>query len=102
MLLSIKSLFAAKERINLRFSGFAFDNGFTFEAQRMISQLGLLGWMRVVANQGIEIEVEGPRPKLEKLAQDLRARAGAFRLNRMDMDWKAYSGKLEDFRVRNN
>ena len=102
MLLAIKSLFASKQRVYIRFQGFGFDRGFVFNTQRLISELGLLGWMHVVDTQGIAIEVEGPRPKLEALIENLRAKASIARLTRMDVDWKEFSGKLEDFRVRNN
>ena len=102
MLLALKSLFASKERVYLRLLGTAIDRGFGFEAQRLISELGLLGWMHVVQGQGLAIEVEGPRPKLEKLIQDLRVRATRARIARLELDWRKFTGTLEDFRVRSN
>jgi len=102
MLLAIKSIFAAKERVYIRFMGYLHNSDFQFSSQRAISELGLLGWMRVSSNQGVEIEVEGPRPKLDALVDKLKVLATRARLSSMAVSWKPFTGTLNDFRVRNN
>jgi len=102
MLMGLKSLFSPKERLYASFYGFGYEQSFVNYAQMKTAELGLLGWMNVVPNQSVEIEVEGPRIKLEKLLELLRGAAPRARLYRMEMSWRPFTGKLQDFRVRNN
>lgn len=60
--------------------------------------LGLTGYVRNVArSDGVEVEAEGERAKLEQLIKYLHQGPRAARVDKVDVRWGAYSGCFTDF-----
>ncbi|MFA5317079.1 MAG: acylphosphatase [Dehalococcoidales bacterium] len=64
-------------------------------------ELGLSGYVRNLPDgKRVEIQVEGERPKLEKLVDYLRVGPPGSRVDRVAANWQAYVGNTKDFNVR--
>jgi acylphosphatase len=62
--------------------------------------LGLTGYVRnVTYSGGVEVEAEGEKAKLEQLIGHLQRGPRAARVDRVDVQWRPYSGRFADFRV---
>jgi acylphosphatase len=71
--------------------------GFT---ERRATGLGLAGWIRNLADGGVEVLAEGPRPRIEELLALLRQGPPGARVDALDAEWGTATGEYEGFRIR--
>ena len=62
-------------------------------------ELGLKGWVRNVGFNQVEVLAEGPREKLDKLVLALHTGPRLSQVEKVDVEWKDYSGLLNRFTV---
>lgn len=60
-------------RRRFRFSGFVQGVGFRYEAQRIASQLDLVGWVRNQRDGSVVVELEGPANYIEAFLLSIEA-----------------------------
>jgi acylphosphatase len=64
-------------------------------------RLGLTGYVRNLASgDAIEVQVEGTKPQLHRLLEQLRTGPPGACVRKVEVDWSEYSGQFEDFRIR--
>jgi acylphosphatase len=99
MLTTLRSLFAPKLRAIIVVRGAVTRDRYDFQAQCLCRDLNLLGWMRVIPHSLIEIDVEGPKPRLDKLLNGLRTTARG-QVTGIEVSYAPYKGAYHHFRVR--
>jgi acylphosphatase len=63
------------------------------------SDLGLDGWVRNLPTGDVDLEAEGPRPRLMELLRDLRVGPPASRVRDVHAEWAPARG-LRGFEIR--
>jgi len=77
--------------------GVFFRSGTVAEARR----LGLKGWVANAEDGTVELEAEGGREALDELLAWLHCGPPSARVERVEFEWKAKSGRYPDFRAVN-
>jgi acylphosphatase len=68
--------------------------------ERRAAELGLAGYVRNLPGGGLEVQAEGERDSLEKLAFYLRTEPPRARVDRVETVWQDYTGDFAGFEVR--
>jgi acylphosphatase len=61
--------------------------------------LGLAGWVRNLPTGEVDMEVEGPRPRLERFVRDLQNGPPASRVRHVHVEWAPARG-LSGFEIK--
>jgi len=68
---------------------------------RHARSLGLTGYVRnLLLEPAVEVVAEGERPDLERLLRELEVGPRGARVERVDVNWREYSGAYSRFEVR--
>ncbi len=73
--------------------------GYRYFVLDRVRGTGLRGWVRNLADGSVECVAEGPRPRLERLLQELRKGPRSARVGDVEVDWEPARGDLPAFRV---
>ena len=65
-------------RAQIYFSGHVQGVGFRYMTQRLASGLGLSGWVKNLANGGVEAVIEGEQAKIEELLRQVKEQFGGY------------------------
>lgn len=69
--------------------------------QGQARELGLTGYVRNLAGgTSVEVRAEGEKEKLEKLVGYLHIGPEGSRVENVDVEWSAFEGVCEEFKVR--
>ena len=74
--------------------------GFRYFAYRCASKLGLTGWVRNNSDGSVESEVEGDRSAVETYINELEAGPLWGRVTKVDVEYKSYEEKYNDFDIK--
>ena len=74
--------------------------GYRFFTQRVAEELKLSGWVRNLYDGRVQVEVEGPREKVEELLARLRVGPRLSSVTDVAVTWKAASGSMRGFTVK--
>jgi acylphosphatase len=66
---------------------------------RNAASLGLMGTVRNLPDNSVEITAEGDKKQLEKLTDLLKHGPPAARVDNLELTWTGYSGQYSDFSV---
>lgn len=87
-------------RIHIFVSGLVQGVFFRSETKAKAQELGLLGWVKNLADGRVEILTEGEKEKLEKLIEWVKKGPASARVNGLDVEWQKYKGEFENFEIR--
>ena len=73
--------------------------GYRFFTQRIAEELKLSGWARNLPDGRVQVEVEGPRVRVEELLARLRVGPRLASVTDVAVTWKAASGTARDFTI---
>ncbi|MHB8110163.1 MAG: acylphosphatase [Syntrophorhabdaceae bacterium] len=89
-----------KARVHIIVQGIVQGVFFRYRTQQKAIELGCTGWVKNLADGGVEIICEGERQAVEKLAEWARiGPSGAF-VEKCDISWEAYTGGFHSFEIR--
>ena len=88
--------FKAKIRVNGKVQGVWFR---AFTRDRA-TELGLTGWVQNETDGTVYLEVEGNKPKLELLMNELRSGPGRSFVDDVKADWTPAEDKWKEFTIR--
>ncbi len=72
---------------------------FRYNTRKKALELGLSGWVRNVPDGTVEILVEGPRDKVERLIDWARVGPPLARVTKVDVQWEDYKGEFDSFEI---
>lgn len=72
---------------------------FRVETQKAARRLGVTGWVRNQLDGTVEALIEGPREDVEALIAWCHQGPSMSRVDRVDVDWKEYTGAFDRFDV---
>lgn len=68
---------------------------------RLAKSLGLRGYVRNLPQMnGVEVNAEGPKEKLEELIRQLEVGPPESLVEHMDVKWSAFTGQFSNFEIR--
>ena len=73
--------------------------GYRFFAQRAAEELKLSGWVRNLPDGRVQVQVEGPRARVEELLARLRVGPRLASVTDVAVTWKAASGSVRGFTI---
>jgi len=73
---------------------------FRYHTVRAAQPLGVVGWVRNLADGTVEVRAEGLRESLERLATWLEDGPDFARVTRLDLAWTEPHGGLDRFEIR--
>jgi acylphosphatase len=88
------------QRLQAKVYGRVQGVNFRYYTQLTATQLGVVGWVRNLADGSVEVMAEGARDSLDKLLAFLRQGPPAAHVNSIDVEWREPSGEFRDFQVR--
>ena len=80
-------------------SGDVHGVGYRAFAQRAAKDLGLSGWVRNLYDGRVQVEVEGPRAKVEELLARLRRGPSLATVTDVSVTWKTPTGSAQGFTI---
>jgi acylphosphatase len=90
----------ASSRLHVSVTGRVQNVGFRAHVEYGARQLGLTGWVRNVGYDKVEAVAEGPRDKLERLAEIVIAGPRGSRVDESQVEWQEPTGEFTYFIVR--
>ena len=90
----------AKAAVHIIVHGHVQGVGFRSFVHMRALPLHIAGWVRNCADGTVEIWAEGPRDKLERLAQQVQKGPRYGLVSRLDVDWQQPENLLRDFHIR--
>lgn len=73
--------------------------GFRYFAERVAQSLGLVGYVRNLPDGSVEVYAEGEKDSLQILGSRLRRGPAFARVDEVQEQWSATTGKYSSFRV---
>ena len=73
--------------------------GYRAFTQLVAKELGLSGWVRNLYDGRVQVEVEGPRAKVEELLARLRRGSSLSSVTDVSVTWKAPTGSVHGFTI---
>ncbi len=74
--------------------------GYRYFVRRQAQSLGVVGWVRNLADNSVEVVAEGERTRLDALVLALERGPSAARVERVDREWSAAEGAFSGFSIR--
>ena len=73
--------------------------GYRAFTHRAAKDLGLSGWVRNLYDGRVQVEVEGPRAKVEELLARLRRGPSLSSVTGVSVTWKTPTGSVQGFTI---
>jgi acylphosphatase len=73
--------------------------GYRAFVQRVASRSGLSGGVKNLDDGGVEVDVEGSRPQVEELIEQLKVGPPAARVSEVDVKWEPPTQHRSNFRI---
>jgi acylphosphatase len=73
--------------------------GYRWFVTDLAGSLGLSGWVRNLADGGVEVHARGPRAILDDLLERLKAGPPGARVEGVEADWPEKGRKFEGFAI---
>lgn len=73
--------------------------GYRAFAVRVAAARGLCGTVRNLDDGRVELDVEGPKERIESLMSDLRTGPPGARVTAVGVEWGRATGRFSDFRI---
>jgi acylphosphatase len=87
------------ERLEARVRGRVQGVFYRASTRERALELGLIGWVRNLADGRVELCAEGPREALERLVAWCREGPPAARVEGVELSWSQARGEMRGFRV---
>ena len=86
-------------RAHIFYSGRVQGVGFRYTAEKIAQDLGLVGWVRNLPDNRVEIVCEGPEEKIELFLQQIRESSLWSFIKNAVCDWEKPTNEFKEFRV---
>jgi len=89
-----------KARLHAIVSGEVQGVFFRAHTEEEARRLGLTGWVMNTSDGGVEVEAEGEKEKLAELLLWLHHGPPAAIVEKVEYEWKEFSGEFSGFKIR--
>lgn len=89
-----------RKRLHIRIKGRVQGVFYRYSTLQEARRLSLKGWVRNTPDGAVEILCEGPEENVLRLVDWCKTGPPGAIVNSVDLDWEAYTGEFEDFRIR--
>ena len=86
-------------RAHIFFSGRVQGVGFRYTAEKIALELGLVGWVKNLSDNRVEVVCEGTEDQIKRLLEDIKQSFLGAYVKKIDCDWEKPTGKFKDFRI---
>lgn len=86
-------------RACLVFTGYVQGVGFRYTVEKIALEIGLLGWVKNLPSNQVEIVCEGTKENIELLVHRIKKSALGPYIKKMSCEWEKPTGKFKDFRI---
>ncbi|HUV04007.1 MAG TPA: acylphosphatase [Armatimonadota bacterium] len=90
----------AQKRFSARIYGRVQGVGFRFFAREVADELGVVGYVRNIADGGVEVVAEGDETLLEEFVDLLKAGPRSAYVSRVELSWGPPTGAYDRFHVK--
>jgi len=87
-------------RAHIRLTGKVQGVGYRAFAQRTAQELALSGYVVNLPDGSVEVDAEGDREQIERFVEQLRLGPPRSRVEKLEIQWKPYSGQFPNFKAR--
>jgi acylphosphatase len=94
-----KSTARASHRAHIFYTGRVQGVGFRFTAERIALEIGLLGWVKNLPDNRVEIVCEGSEIQIQKLLEGVNASFLGPHIKKVTCDWEKPTGQFKDFSI---
>jgi acylphosphatase len=88
------------DRVHICVEGMVQGVGYRYSAQHRAVALGLNGWVRNLPDGRVEMELEGPKPELEQMAEWCAVGPRTARITNVDAKWEHGEPKYHTFQIK--
>jgi len=85
------------KRLHIFYSGQVQGVGFRYTARTIASNLGLVGWVRNLMDDRVEVVCEGEERKIKRFLDDI---ATDFHIKDVQISWQEPTQEFKDFNIR--
>ena len=89
----------AIRRGHIFFSGRVQGVGFRYTAEKIALEIGLVGWVKNIADNRVEIICEGTEDQIELLLEKIKQSFLGAHIKKIACDWEKPTGEFKDFIV---
>lgn len=89
-----------KKRMHVYYSGRVQGVGFRFTAEMLARELGLVGWVKNIADGRVEVVCEGEEAKLNEFLKRIRNSALKDYISNVNVDWSDATNEFTIFDIR--
>ncbi len=86
-------------RAHIKVSGRVQGVFFRAHTQKQAVRLGLTGWVKNLADEGVEILAEGERAKIESFINAVKQGPPLAHVEKAEVIWLDYRGDLNEFKI---
>ena len=88
-----------KTRVHIFISGKVQGVFFRQFIQEKVQELGLVGWVKNLADGRVEVLIEGDREKIDKILIYLKQGPPLSKVEGIDIGYEKYQGEFKDFSI---
>ncbi len=88
------------KRARIHYSGYVQGVGFRFTAINMARNLGLVGWVRNLPGNGVEVVCEGEERVIKKFILKIASGPIGSHVRDTVVEWKESTGEFSAFEIR--
>ncbi len=87
------------ERAHIFYTGRVQGVGFRYTAEKIAMELALVGWVKNLPDQRVELVCEGAKEVIEELLEQIKESHLGPHIRRVECAWEKATGEFKDFRV---
>ncbi len=86
-------------RAHIFFSGRVQGIGFRYTAEEIALEIGLVGWVKNISDNRVELVCEGAEDQIKLLLEKIKQSFLGQHIKKIVCDWEKPTGEFKDFRV---
>ena len=94
-----KKITAEFTRAHILYSGRVQGVGFRYTAEKIALDLKLVGWVKNLPDNRVELVCEGPPKKIEALVDKIQTSSLGRTITKTVCRWEKPTGEFKDFRI---
>ena len=94
---NLKNKSAIHCRAHIFFGGRVQGVGFRYTVERIALEIGLVGWVKNIADNRVEVVCEGTEDQIKRLLENIKQSFLGAYIKKTDCGWEKPTGEFKDF-----